>query len=203
MIFSNTKLVAKSKEMDFGTIHQIVLGENGRGRKEIRLACPEGTTLEIGCNFDFTIGETKSGRPRINKGKDNKSFFLLSTEGGYTRRGCGWVGSWKENEGRYKVLAHGNGADGLAGRIGYWDVVLLELVATQMPQNDWLRIRTSGGGYGTDPQWVSISTKGIFFFEETSDARDFADSVGFDFPSIDEYEDIHDIFNNILNNINY
>lgn len=196
MIFSNTKLVAKSKEMDFGTIHQIVLGENGRGRKEIRLACPEGTTLEVGCNFDFTIGETKSGHPRINKGKGNKSFFLLSTEGGYTRRGCGWVGTWKSNEGQYKVLAHGNGADGLAGRIGQWDVLLIELDG-EMPQNDWIRIRTSGGGYGTSPQWLHISPKGFFLFNDTDDAIAFADSIDVEFPQIDDCDNIREIFKNI------
>lgn len=197
MLFTNTKLVSKPKEMEFGTFHQITVGENGRGRKEIRLACPPDTTLVVGCNYDYTIGQTKSGRPHINKVKDNRTFLLISTQGRYTRRGCGWVGTWKQNTGEYKVLAKGNGADGIAGRIGYWDVLLVELVG-ETPQNDWLRIRTSGGGYGTDPQWLNISTKGIFLFNNTDDAISFADSIESDFPTLDS-EDVTDLFYDLNN----
>lgn len=196
MLFTNTKLVSKSKEMEFGTLHQITVGESGRGRKEIRLACPENTVLEIGCNHDYTIGMTRSGKPRIDKKTDNKKFFLISTEGGYTRRGDGWVGSWNQNKGEYRVLAKGNGADGAAGRIGYWDVLLIELIG-DMPQNDWIRIRTSGGGYGTDPQWLHISPKGIFLFINTDDAIAFADSIDCDFPDIENCEDVCKLFKDL------
>lgn len=198
MIFTNVlRLSAKSKEMEFGTLHQIVVGECGRGRKEIRLVCPEGSELTRGCNFDYTIGLTKSGRPRVNKVKDNKTYLLLSTEGRYTRRGNGWVGGWINNTGTYKVIAKGNGADGDAGRIGRWDCLLIEVDGT--PDNDWIRIRTGGGGYGTSPQWLNISPKGYFLFDETDDAIAFADSLGLDFPPVDDCKDIEDIFKDLYN----
>lgn len=196
MIFSNTFCKSEPKEMEFGTIHQIILGESGRGRKEIRLTCPENTVIQIGGNKDLSIGQTKSGRPRIVQQRDEKTYLLLSTRGGYTRRGNGWVGAWKENKATYKVLAKGNGADGAAGRIGYWDVMLLELVGE--PSNDWLRIRTSGGGYGTSPQWVSISQKGISLFDSTDDAVLYADSQLLDFPDYDEDGEIKDVFKDII-----
>lgn len=199
MIFTNVlRLSAESKEMEFGTLNQIVMGENGRGRKEIRLACPIDTELTRGCNFEYTIGLTKSGRPRINKFKDNKVFLLLSSKGLYTRRGNGWIGGWIKNTGKYNVLAKGNGADGDAGRIGWWDCLLIALESMPgMPENDWIRIRTGGGGYGTSPQWLNISHKGFFFFEETDDAIAFADIMGIDFPPIDDCEDITDLFHDL------
>ena len=137
MIFSNITVAAKERNLEFGTIYQICVGEDGRGRREIRLACPENTVLHEGCNFDYTIGLTKNGRPRINKQKDGKTYFLISTEGRYTRRGNGWVGGWINNTGKYKCLAAGNGADGTAGRIGYWDCLLLVL-ENERPENDWI-----------------------------------------------------------------
>lgn len=193
MIFTNvSRLSAESKEMEFGTLNQICVGENGRGRKEIRLACPVDCELTRGCNFDYTIGLTKSERPRINKLNDNKVYLLLSAKGRYTRRGNGWIGGWVSNTATYKVLAKGNGADGDAGRIGWWDCLLLEVEGN--PDNDWIRIRTGGGGYGTSPQWLNISSKGFFLFDETDDAIAFADSLGIDFPDIDNCNDIEDIF---------
>lgn len=185
MLVSNTQVAAKVKVMPFGEISLIALGEEGRGRRELRLPCPTGTKIEKGCNA-LTIGQTKSGKPRINTATatDNEIYLLLSTEGGYTRRGNGWVGSWVGNTATTELIDKGNGADGAAGRIGQWDVVLLRVVG--QPQNDWYRIRTSGGGYGTDPQWLHLSPKGVFFFESTDDAREFADSIDVEFPTLPE-----------------
>lgn len=194
MIISNVNVESTSKELEFGTIHQIILGESGRGRKELRLTCPENLELKKGCNFGLTITTTKSGKPRISKSNANNGVFLiLSSKGGYTRRGNGWVGSWVKNVCEYTLLAKGNGADGDAGRIGQWDVVLLK--AEGLPQCDWIRIRTGGGGYGTSPQWLAITAKGYFLFDETDDAIEFSDSVGYDFPNIEnnveqEFKDV-------------
>ena len=107
MIFCNKNFTATEKEMEFGKIFQIVLGEYGRGRKELRLPCPEGTNLSVGCNFDFSIGETKSGRPRINRKKDSRIFLLICTKGRYTRRGNGWFGAWKNNSTATTIFAKG------------------------------------------------------------------------------------------------
>jgi hypothetical protein len=138
----------------------------------MRLTCPENTILHPGCNFLYTIGLTKNGRPRINMQKDEKLYFLLSAEGRYTRRGNGWIGGWINNTGKYKCLASGNGADGLAGIIGYWDCLLLAL-ENETPENDWIRIRTGGGGYGIDPQW-----KGYRYYVAKLEMLDGLTSIG-------------------------
>ena len=127
---------------------------------------------------------------------DNKLYLLLSAKGRYTRRGNGWIGSYIKNTGNYKVLAAGNGADGDAGRIGYWDCLLLELT-NEMPECDWIRIRTGGGGYGTDPQWVCISTRGIYLFNDTNTAIAFADEMDFEFPDLNTDVRITEIFNDL------
>ena len=194
MIVSNKKQCSIKKDMEFGALHQIVLGEYGRGRRELRLTCPEGCTLERGLNRGITIASTKSGKPRISQTDcDNEVYLILDCKGGYTRRGCGWVGGWCNNTAKYTLIAKGNGADGDAGRIGYWDVLLLKVDGT--PECDWIRIRTGGGGYGTSPQWLAITTKGYFLFEETEDAREFADSIDAEFPDIDA--DVEKVFKDL------
>ena len=185
MIICNVNIESIEKEMEFGTLHQIVLGEYGRGRRELRLTCPPKTVLKRGCNFGLTITQTKSGKPRISKTDvDNEIYLLISTKGRYTRRGDGWVGSWHQNKCKYTCLAKGNGADGDAGRIGSWDVVLVKVDGAT--PCDWIRIRTGGGGYGIDPQWLAITDKGYFLFDKTDNAIDFADAMSYDFPPLDD-----------------
>lgn len=183
MIYSNRKYIAEAVEMDFGTLHQIALGEKGRGRKEIRITCPAGCVVEEGLNVGLTIGLTKSGRPRINAQKDGTLYLLLSTQGGYTRRGGGEAYKWVGNTATYEKLAEGNGADGDAGRIGQWYCYLIKVSGT--PENDWICLKIGGGrGY----VWVHIGRTGVFTFDDTEKAMDFADSMGLDFPDVKEYE---------------
>lgn len=145
MIYSNQNLETVTKKMDFGTIYQVTMGETGRGRKLMALTCPKDTKIAKGMNQELTIGTTKSGKPRINKQKDNTLYMLLSAQGGYTRRGDGYIQVPSRQKELFQILARGNGADGMAGRVGYWDCLLLKAPST----NAVVRVRTSGGGYGT------------------------------------------------------
>lgn len=186
MILANVKLEAVDVTASFGSYSRIELGQKGRGRNLMVLPCKSGLVLTPGLNQGYTIGVTKNGRPRINDYDDGKLYFLLSTEGGYTRRGNGWVGAYKENQISVQLLAKGNGADGDAGRIGYWDVVLIGITGNPRPEGDWFRIRTSGGGYGTDPQWICIAPTGFYLLKDTQEARDFADAQDLEFPESDD-----------------
>jgi len=89
-------------------------------------------------NENLSIGRTRSGRCRIVRG--NSGFFaVLSSEGGYTRRGNGSIRSLASNPAT--VLETANGADGDAGRIGQWSAKILE-----MPKGETIiRVRRSGG----------------------------------------------------------
>ena len=158
MLYSNKTLKATERTMEFGTIYQVGMGETGRGRKFMALTCPRDTEIKSGLNPDLTIGLTKSGKPRINKADDKALYMMLSSEGGYTRRGNGTIRVLKNQQEQFKVLARGNGADGDAGRIGYWDCMLLKV-----PNTDAIiRIRTSGAGYGTPSDLYVIHDSKVY-----------------------------------------
>lgn len=144
MIWSNKAHTKKEKEFPFGKINAVELGESGRGRRLIVL--PSEVDIQEGLNTDITIGLTKSGRPRINRFKDDKLFLIIDTLGGYTRRGFGTASVHRSCKDDVKVLSYGNGADGLAGRIGSWEVFVLEILNNN---TIWMDI-TLAGGYNSD-----------------------------------------------------
>lgn len=177
-LFSNEALTPISVEFEWGNLITVQLGEKGRGRKLLSLPFPgEDGLVKKGQNKVLTIGQTKSGKPRILRaGSTGAQFLLLSTEGGYTRRGNGWVGASVNNTSTFELLAAGNGADGDAGRIGQWDVVLLKITGTPRPTGDWIRVRRSGGGYGTDPEFVYFDGRMIYYLNTLTELENFCES---------------------------
>ena len=159
-LFNNCHLEAEERIFDFGTIYQLGLGEVGRGRKFMALTCPEGTILERGINKDLSVGTTKSGKPKIIVRKDNNLYLMLSSAGGYTRRGNGFIQVLQSQKELFQVLAWGNGADGDAGRIGTWDCLLLQVIPSEEPL--LLRVRTSGAGYGTPSDMLVINDSIVY-----------------------------------------
>ena len=146
MLYCNKSVESEIREFDFGKIAQICLGEKGRGRQLLALTCPEGVELRKNTlNKELSIGLTKSGKPRIVHKTEDVLYMIVSAEGGYTRRGNGTIRVLKNAKDQFEILGRGNGADGAAGRIGYWDVLLIKA-----PKNGIIRVRTSGAGYGTE-----------------------------------------------------
>jgi len=137
MIYSNLDLKAVAREFHWGTLKIISLGEKGRGRKE--LIIPTTSSVKKGINEDLSISLSKRGNPKIESKFDSTLYLLLSSEGGYTRKGDGY---FEYPEYACTVLNTGNGADGEAGRIGSWKVVLLK-VDTKLPLQ--IKIKYSGG----------------------------------------------------------
>lgn len=192
MLYSNINLKAKTKVMPFGKIYFLAIGEQGRGRYEMRIMCPMGTTVDKGMNSQLTIGFTKSGNPRVDVVKDSSIYLLLSSKGKYTKGGCGWIGSYIKNKANYQLLAKGNGADGKAGKIGSWDAVLLKVLGT--PQNDWIQIKKSGENYGTEPEFLYLNGTEIIRFISQDDAKLFATQSGIDLPN---FEAKNTVFKNV------
>ena len=141
MIYSNRKRVVETKEMPWGTLKAITLGEKGRGRKSYSLPCE--VDIEKGSNAYLTIGETKTGNPKAIKKEDDNIFLLVDTYNGYTRRGNGYVQKLKKQTELTSVLVQANGADGDAGRIGQWDDILIKVEKAE--EAIYLRIKPSGG----------------------------------------------------------
>lgn len=183
MLYSNVMKSAQERKLDFGAIYQIALGETGRDRKLMALTCPEGCEIKAGANPGYTVGSTRSGKPRIVTGNDTDLYLLLSAEGGYTRRGNGTVQVLAAHKDEFTVLARGNGADGDAGRIGFWDCVLLKA-----PRNGIVRVRTSGAGYGT-PSDLYVILDGSVYHCTVDDIESLCESIGIEPPCQLNYKD--------------
>lgn len=168
MIYSNINLSIETRKMSFGDLKCVVMGEKGRGRKEILL--PSLSNIVVGLNKDLTIGMSRNGRPRINRvdhQKDNSMYLLIDTYGGYSRRGDGYV-SFREEQG-FEILAEGNGADGDAGRIGSWGVYVIKAPVDEKLK--MIKIKYSGNAnkiayiavLGQDVRLISEDDIDLFF----------------------------------------
>jgi len=150
MLYVNETVKKQSQSKDWGTFEFFAMGEEGRGRRLMTL--PSGIkadTITKGLHDDITIGTTRNGRPRINSGRDNEIYLMLTSSGGYTRRGNGYFQVPALQDSTIDVLAFGNGADGDAGRIGSWACILM-----RVPNDaDFItKIQYSGGG--NEPHYV-------------------------------------------------
>ena len=186
MIYSNVGLVRQDKEMDWGTLTRFTVGEEGRGRKLMSLPVPQWLEKLEGEKLypDLTIGETKTGRPRIVKGTDTRMFMILSAEGGYTRRGDGVIYVRKGTYDKIKTLASGNGADGDAGRVGFWMCACIEV-----PNDDFIiRVRTSGSGYGTPSDFYIVHQCAVYH-AVNEDLEATCEHIGIDMPCTITEED--------------
>lgn len=148
-IYSNRNLNCEERTFDFGTIYQIKMGEEGRGRRLMALTVPKGIDIAAGENPGLSMAFTKSGKPRIIRNdKDTDLYMLISTDGGYTRRGNGYACQLGSEGGVFETLATGNGADGDAGRIGSWRCYFVKA-----PKNGILLVHPSGG---CDPYYLLV-----------------------------------------------
>lgn len=156
MIYSNDTLNVYEKEFSFGKINVVGMGEEGRGRKYITLPTPNGLEKIVeGLNYGITIGISKSGKPRVNNGDEGKLYLLLSSSGGYTRRGDGYICLHNSTPDSVKVIDRGNGADGDAGRIGSWDAIVAEVVSFPTI----VRVKYSGGRTKSDILLIKAPTE--------------------------------------------
>ena len=188
MLYSNIYVEAEERTFDFGNIWQVALGEQGRGRRLLTLTCPSGTIVVKGENTGLSIGYTRTGKPRIVKADDPQVYLLLSSYGGYTRRGDGRIHVpaipserlLAEPAEGYKPLAQGNGADGDAGRIGTWDVVLLAV-----PQDGVVRIMPSGGT--AHPYEYCIIKSGRVYSCTEETLHECCDALDMDIPNVEKW----------------
>lgn len=175
MLFLNKAVDVTAREFKFGAVEGISLGEHGRGRQQVFLPTPKGLKDAVGgLRTDLTIGLSKAGKPRINRSKDNDMYLTLSSERGYTRRGNGVI---KVPVGQtVELIARGNGADGDAGRIGYWDVVLVKA-----NEGDVFRVTWGGSGYGYEPTFYVVHNNQVFEADQ-QEVEELYESLGLDMP---------------------
>ena len=126
MIFSNQEVCSKIEMTQGGIVHYVLLGEEGRGRRQIRLACPQPTVIRKGMNPELTIGIVR-GKTYVLPKKDRNLYMILSSEGGYTSRSDGIVLAQASDLGKVHILTRGNGGDGVDVKVGNWDCLLLKV----------------------------------------------------------------------------
>lgn len=117
------------------TMTAITLGEKGRGRTIVNVACPnEFTFLEP--------GQTRSGKPRLVASQNDSGWVArINTHGSYVRGASGNVSVSPEHKDAVSVLARGQGAFGAAGRTGTWD----DIIVVSTLDSFWLRVKPSRG----------------------------------------------------------
>ena len=175
MLFLNKSTEVSAREFKFGVVNGIALGEHGRGRQQIFLPTPKDLEGSIGgLRSDLTIGLSKAGKPRINREKDKDIYLALSSERGYTRRGNGVVKVPASQT--VELIARGNGADGDAGRIGYWDVVV-----AKVNEGDVFRVTWGGSGYGYEPTFYMVHN-GQVLEADQQEVEDLYESLDLEMP---------------------
>ncbi len=126
ILFSNKKINVETREMRFGTLEGIVLGEEGRCRKELFL--PSKYRIKKGINENLGIGKTKTGRPRIAEDYSEDIYLIIDTKYAYTRVYNGNI--YVSDKEAFELVDSATGADGEAGSIGHWSVYLLKVKDT-------------------------------------------------------------------------
>jgi len=174
MIWSNVKLECQEKKFSFGTMPIVEMGEYGRGRELIVI--PSTIDIERGWNA-ATIRLSRSGKPKIDEQSNAGRFLLISTKGGYTRRGDGYMLSMPHD---LNVLAVGNGADGAAGRIGYWRAYVAEIMN---PNPFWVHIRYGGRNAKS---WIRVTLENIIEIPE-HEIELYCDQNNLDVPKIEDF----------------
>lgn len=171
------------RDMSFGSLNVVCLGERGRGRFEAVVPCDVKKDDKFG-----SIAKTKSGNPKIVPSSlpEHGWIAVVSGSGTYTRGTYGTVYCQKCDAEKVQVLATGNGAYGDAGRIGDWNEFLITIT-----DNTFLRIRPAGGQGKIDRYNLFFSAEKVFRISD-SELQIFCEQMGLDIPviNLDELVDL-------------
>ena len=135
----------EQRSFAWGDMYVVVLGEQGRGRKEVYIPYH----AHIDCQL-VELGSTKSGHVKIVASQSNVGWLaVVSGRGVYTRGTYGTVYVPPAFVEKVKVVAYGYGAYGDAGRIGSWYEFLITV-----EDNTFLKIRPAGGSSKKARYWL-------------------------------------------------
>lgn len=179
MLYSNVNLNAQERNLSFGKLRCVTLGEQGRGRKEVLIPIPKNLEkVKKGLNPNLTIGLTKNGKPRINftSKEEDKLYIIINSYGGYSRRGSGRIKHHTVDG--TKELVYGLGADGDAGRIGSWYVSLFEV--PNDGKRRFIEVDFSGG---RESGYVISEGNNVFYIKEEN-LIDYFDQLDEELPKI-------------------
>lgn len=182
MLYTNKALEAVSKEMKFGTITGVAIGEYGCGCNEVFLPAPESVDVINGFRHDLTISTSKSGKPRIDARKDGDIYLLLSSRSEYERRKNDYVTAPRSQE--IELIARGIGAVRNDGRFWHWwDAVIVKAKDGDVFRLDW---NGSRRGYGYDATFYVVFG-GKVYSADQPDIEDLYESLGLEIPFLIQY----------------
>ena len=167
MIFSNKRWERVEKEFSFGKVEGIVMGEEGRGRKEVFV--PSKYYILQGENLGLGVGQTKTGKPRINLDETSGTYIMIGTYRGYTRRGDGFIDFTRPEALEFLTVAYG--ADGGAGMIGRWYDYLIKI--NDFTKDTMIRLHYSGGG---ESSIILVTVNQIHIFDNIKSLQIWLDS---------------------------
>ena len=166
-ILSNKRWERVEKEFSFGKVEGIVMGEEGRGRKEVFV--PSKYYILQGENLGLGVGQTKTGKPRINLDETSGTYLMIGTYRGYTRRGDGFIDFTRPEALEFLTVAYG--ADGGAGMIGRWYDYLIKI--NDFTKDTMIRLHYSGGG---ESSIILVTANQIHMFDNIKSLQIWLDS---------------------------
>jgi hypothetical protein len=181
ILFSNKKIELKTREMKFGTLDGLVLGEEGRCRKELFL--PSKYKIKKGINENIGIGKTKTGKPRIVEDYSDDIYLIIDTKYAYTRVYNGYI--YVSNKETFELIDSATGADGEAGSIGHWSVYLLKVTDAS---KDLLVQICYSGTKNSERSILLIQNKNITEFENIKGFKEWLEAgnkIGIEIPNED------------------
>lgn len=122
-----------------------------------------------GENLGLGVGQTKTGKPRINLDETSGTYLMIGTYRGYTRRGDGYIDFTRPEALEFLTVAYG--ADGGAGRIGKWHDYLLKV--KDFTKDTLIRVHYSGGG---ESGIILVTANQIHMFDNIQSFQMWLDS---------------------------
>jgi len=138
----------------FGEMNVIELGERGRGRWQEIIPAP----ADLKTGDCVALRATRSNKPKIVRaecGDGNEHLMVISTSGVYTRNTIGGVSVHPDFIDHVTYVTSGNGAYGMAGRVGSWRDYLLIVRSPAL-----LRVKPVGG-YKTPAYYLAIDGNNV------------------------------------------
>lgn len=128
MFWSNQKLTVIEKDVDWGKLRYVQLGEYGRGRKPVNITVPESIAGEIHARdlIPYEVGLSKTMKPKLVDSNKPDVYLAIDTLGAYIRGAEGKIEFLKRQSNLIHPIAFGWGAFGDAGRIGYAPACLIK-----------------------------------------------------------------------------
>ncbi len=124
MLYSNRNFKMEEKEMSFGKLKVIELGnKNPRSRQQY---LPSNFDINEGINRNLTIGLSKTGKPKIVKGDDKDYIYLLLSSFDFSYFHKKGTVQYTQFTG-VECLAIAKHTDGLAGKAGSAEEKLLKV----------------------------------------------------------------------------